>query len=166
MLKQLIIIGCVLGIAQLAFSKMVVREITPVTAGEVKWTVATQSAQDKTTFQVAIPFKNNVLPPGVSVQVDVLDGTNLVSTLTPQLQVLEGKSCFVFVVSNKYLPDSKFSLTKLDIPHPSGDLLWINLGKFVEMQRDQNPEQSSPLVRLSRDGKRCRKGVRARAKRR
>jgi len=152
MIKQLIMICCILGLAQVGSAKIVVSEITPLTAAEVKWTVTTQLSSNKTTFSVAIPFKGNVFPPGTSAQLDVLNGTNLVSTSILQLQVLDGKSCFVFTVSNKYLQHSKFSLTKLDVPHPSGDILWINLGKFAEKQGNQTPEPSSGTLPRARVG--------------
>ena len=132
-LIAIIILSTLTGVAS---ADMLEWEVTPVKAAEHKWDVATTGTGHATTFTFSIPFNGGALPEGTSATLEVLDGKKLVSRSTLRLQSEGGRTYFRFTVGNDFLADSKFSLTKIDSPHPSGVTYWANLKKFAEPRRE------------------------------
>ena len=138
MKKTLIAIIILSTFTGVASADMLEWEVTPINAAEHKWSVATTRTGHTTTFTFSIPFNGGALPKGTSATLEVFDGKLLASRSTLQLQSEGGKTYFRFAVGNKFLADSKFALTKIDIPHPSGDIYWANLKKFAD-RKEKSP---------------------------
>ena len=122
------VILLMLGSANVATARMVVREVTP---SNTRWRVETRVAAGMTSFTFFIPFKDARLPDGAAATLEVFDGKKPVSSSTLQLQSEGKKTFFRFAVANQLLEFSRFTLTKIDVPHPAGDMYWANLKKFA-----------------------------------
>src|SRR5687767_7908545 len=113
-MKLIGIIITFLALAEAASAKMVEREITPATVENYKWSVVAAEDEHATTFTISITFARDSLPEWTSVALEVFDGKKLIARSEPQLKFKDGKASCQFTVSNDFLVDSRFALTKLD----------------------------------------------------
>ena len=142
-MKLICIMMAFLVLAEVTSAKIVEKEITPATVENYKWSVVVAENEHATTFTISITFARDSLPEWTSVALEVFDGKKLIARSEPQLKFKDGKANCQFTVSNDFLVDSRFALTKLDYPHPSGDIYWVNLNKFAQ----KTVEQAAPSNR-------------------
>jgi len=131
--------ACLLLSASIAAAFILDHEVTPDNAKDRKWSVSVLDTGETSVFTFFIPFEGGVLPEGTAAGLSVSDGTQLVSRAMLQLQTADDRTFFRFSVGNRFLAHSEFSLTKIHIPHPSGDTYWANLKRFAEARKKESP---------------------------
>jgi hypothetical protein len=123
-------------------AKLIEIEVTPATATKHNWTVTSTPTENSTEFAFSLPIKGGGLPEGSSVSVEIYDDKKLIFRSVLQSLVRNGNALFHFTVGNEFLTDSKFSLTKVHKPYPSGEIYWANLKDFAESTKEiRNAEQ-------------------------